>query len=95
MKPNTKIQFMSKVGEDIIGLKFKPSMTLKQVEKSFYSLMQKHGIKRGTKTKNGVTQDSFEWTIAKTLFLDTVRAYFEFDRFLFQSDLMPNELEHY
>ena len=82
--------YMSAVAKDIIQLKFKPRMTLKQVEAVFYRIMRKHGIKRGTEEGHGVVRDNFEWTICEELFLSRVHVV---DRFLLEEP--PKDLLHY
>jgi hypothetical protein len=70
---NKNILFMKAVSKDIINAFNKKNtgeLTLDQINKKFYRIMIKHGIKKGTKTDNGngTTCNNFEWTMCKTLF---------------------------
>ena len=91
----TEIKFMSKVAKDIIGIKFRPNMTIKQTETLFYKIMRKYGIKEGTKDKDGVgiICDNFEWTMCKTLFLYQFKFYIDLDRISLFA--VPKDLECY
>jgi len=88
-----EIRFMSAVAEDIIGLKFKPKMTLLQVQKLFYKVMRKHGIKEGTKSGNGITIANFEWTMCKELFLSMLVSHFHIGPLCWAET--PKDLECY
>lgn len=91
---NKQIKFMSAVAKDIILLKFKPTMTLQQVESRFYRIMRKHGIKEGTKSGNGRITNNFEWTMCQILFLQRVQDYFVMNRF-FVGTGTPKDLLQY
>ena len=90
---NKKIFNLENVSRDLINLEFKETDTLKSVMNKFYSVMRKHGIKRGTKTKSGgITQDNYEWTICKSLFHNRVVDYFMMANIF---DKSPKDLEYY
>lgn len=85
------------VAKDIIQAKITPDMTLLDVEKVFYKLMRKHGIKQGTKTEDGgIQQNNFEWTICKTLFMDCIATQFKFMEWgMLGFSGTPKQLKHY
>lgn len=67
------------LAEAIIKTKFSEEDTILSIRKKFFKLMRKHGIKRGTKEGNGIVQDNFEWTMAKTFFFSRLKEQLEFD----------------
>ncbi len=86
-------QFISKLAEDIINMKFRPATSLEQCLRMFYRLMRKHGIKEGTINGTGRSVNNFEWTMAQELFLARIRDYVQMDM-LFCSKT-PKDLEAY
>ena len=92
MKKKKEIKFMSTVAKDIILTKFKDGMTLLQVQKLFYKIMRRHGIKEGTKSGNGRIVSNFEWTMCKELFIQTLDGYLKMEFFGFKT---PRDLEQY
>lgn len=89
---NKKAKNLEEISKEIIQLKFKKSMTLSQVMNKFYSIMRKHGVKKGTKSSNGaVRMSNFEWSICWCLFQKQIESYFVFDEML----NFPKDLYHY
>jgi len=85
-----EIEHMSRVAKDIISLNFNSKMTLRQVENKFFQIMRKHKIKQGTKGRNGVLINNFEWTMCYELFLSRIEDYFRWCQFL--ADDVPKDL---
>jgi len=91
---NKKAKALEAVAKDIIALRFKGSMTLNQLDKIFFDLMRKHGIKQGTKSKKGagVTMCTFEWSMCRTLYMSQIQSYFTLNA-IFKE--VPKDLVHY
>ncbi len=84
---------LSSLAEDIIKIKFKETDTARDMERKFFKVLRKHGIKKGRKSGNGIIMNNFEWTVCRELFLDRVRSFFEWREF--DSDNTPKDLMHY
>lgn len=94
MRP--EIKYMSKVAKDIISFKFKPSMSIRDMENGFYSIMRKHGIKHCTKHSDGnMTMANFEWTMCKDLFLTHFNSFFQLRGWFDRKGGRPKDLECY
>ena len=77
MKPKPN-EVLRAVAEDIIKTKFISDDQKKEIANKFYKIMRKHGIKHGTKVKDGgITCANFEWTLCQQLFQDRVRQEFD------------------
>lgn len=92
MKNKKSIKFMSKVSKDIISIEINKEDSIEKIFKKFYSIMRKYGIKRGTKNKNGITQNNFEWTICTSLFLKQIQNGLDWGFLLWD---YPKDLRHY
>ena len=91
----SQIRAMSNVAKDIIMVDIKGTESYDELLKLFYDIMLKHGIKQNTKCEGGgMTGDNFEWTMCRTLFLDTANRKFEIESIFFNNS-MPEELKHY
>jgi hypothetical protein len=81
---------MRKVAEDIITMKVGRDASVGSLEKEFYKIMRKHGIKWGKKTpkNSGSIGANFEWTMANALFRDRIVGQIELNMLLdFPEDL--------
>ena len=87
-------ELMRSVAKDIIKVRFKNSNTIGGVKKKFFSIMRKHGIKHGTRTKGaaGILISNFEWTMAHELFVSRVCSHLELMG-IFED--LPKDLEAY
>lgn len=76
-KNDKEISFMNKVARDILKIKYDDKKSYETCRKEFYGIMKKYGIKRMTKSVDGVGMigDNFEWTMCSTLFDDTYMRY--------------------
>jgi hypothetical protein len=65
---------MKAVAQDILFIKINKSATIGSLMKKFLEIMNKHGIKYGTRSRDGVSASvaNFEWTMCKALFIDTL-----------------------
>lgn len=84
-KKNQKVEsVLDKVSKDIIAIKFRPTMTIKQCNNEFYKIMRKHRIKQGTSHFNetgkkiGRTCNNPEWTMCKSLYLECLHGFLNF-----------------
>ena len=94
MKKETK--YISQVAKDIIRFRFKPSMSLRDVENGFYALMRKHGIKHCTKDDAGnLTTSNFEWTMCKDLYYNQLVNFFALRGWFGGKGGCPKDLEYY
>jgi hypothetical protein len=72
---------MAAVAKELIDVKFFANDTLQEAKEQFYQIMRKHGIKQGTPIYGkggeikGYEMANFEWTMARTLFLDRLVNY--------------------
>lgn len=93
MNNKQSIQFMNKVAGDIIKTKIEYEETMEEIMSKFYSIMRKHGIKQGTKTKGGGTLcNNFEWTMCKALFLMVIHDNLNMHEML---SGIPEDLKYY
>jgi hypothetical protein len=97
---NNNIQYIHDVAEDIIKsfsytemkkVNFK-KVNLNYLFKKFYSIMRKHGIKRGIKVEGGTQGSTPEWVMCKTLFLSMLESELYFQLLLGEP---PKDLRHY
>lgn len=89
-KPNKELRAISK---EIIHLKIDNADTMKSLSKKFYSIMKKHHICQGTKTKNGVACDNPEWVMCHELFKSSIQSYINWKNLT--SEDIPEGLVHY
>lgn len=74
---------MSDVARDIILIKFKKSDTLEDCFSKFYSIMEKHGIRKGIPTYNeegekvGRICNTYEWSMSLNLFITVLTKFME------------------
>lgn len=90
------VQAMSSVAKDIIFAfeKLPKETNIRELMDLFYSIMKKHNIANATLSTDGSRNASnYEWTMAKTLFLDRLASFFEFEFLV--DDTMPDELKDY
>jgi len=93
VKMNPNISFMRQVSKDLIDIKITSRASFRSMKNEFWKIMRKHGIKRGTKSKDGsVLGNNFEWTICENLFLLRVQNLFMFDSALGN---ISKDLKHY
>ena len=84
---------MRAVASDIIKKKFLSKKELKQLTSKFYAIMNKHGIKQGTRIEpNAVQISNAEWTMCQDLFMKKIDSQLQ-TAFIF--DKLPKELEAY
>ncbi len=83
---------MSKIAEEIIRSKM-PDATVTEVTNIFYEFARKNNVRMGTLSADGRSTvcDNPEWTMCKTLFLDTIKSQIEWS---ILTDT-PEDLDHY
>lgn len=69
---------MADVAKDIIAIEFHNDKTIKKLVLEFYKICEKHNIKAHTKTKNGKIGHNYDYTMAKTLFVQQLSNSFSF-----------------
>ena len=74
-----KLQAMSQIGKDLVKIKFNKEKTLGALQKEFYQVMRKHGVKWGHRAGNGIQGANFEWSLCQTFFIDRVVSFFNLE----------------
>lgn len=69
---------MTDVAKDIIAIEFHNDKTIKKLVLEFYKICEKHNIKAYTKTGNGKVGHNYDYTMAKTLFVQQLSNSFSF-----------------
>lgn len=69
---------MSDVAKDIIAMEFHNDKTIKKLILEFYKICEKHNIKAHTKSEHGKIGHNFDYTMAKTLFIQQLSSSFIF-----------------
>ncbi len=69
----------AEIAEQIMSIQL-PDDVISEAANEFYQLMQKYGVEQGTPSEDGrgIIYDNFDWTLYKTLFIDTLKSQIEF-----------------
>lgn len=89
------IEFMNKVAKDIIDIKIPNNdISILNLNREFYSIMRKYGIKQGTRSQdgNGIICSNPEWTICHVLYENMIQSKIQIFNFLRN---IPKDLQCY
>lgn len=71
---------LSAVAADLIDLKVKPTDSFATLQRQFYRIMRRHGVKQGTKTATGgILCNNPDWQGAQDIFLARVASTYEWE----------------
>ena len=90
-----KKALLSKVFSDIQDLPIKNSDSFNKIRRKFYDIMRKHGIKQGTRNRNGsIAVNNPEWQAAEWLLEERIRNFVALELCL-DCFKTPKDLEAY
>jgi hypothetical protein len=83
-----------KASIEIVALSVNNNDTIGGLFDKFFDIMRRHGIKRGTRSKDGVgiLCDNIEWTVCRTLFTSHIADALMMD---FVLGIVPEDLKAY
>jgi ribosomal protein L44E len=97
-EPSDYIKYMRAVAKEIINIKIGHNDKLSTLDKRFYRIMRKYGIKEGTATANdkgkfvGRSVANYEWTMCKELYHSRIHSNITLSAFF---NPLPKDLEQY
>ena len=89
------VKFMGIVAKEIIDMKIDSKDNFDALNKRFYRIMRRYGIKYGTKSKGGAGTviSNSEWVMCRTLFFSRINSFMSLEE-LFDSEV-PKDLFRY
>lgn len=84
---------MKEIAKDLIQMPIDNNDTLFVLWDKFYSIMRKHGLRKGTKNESGgISYNNYEWSACEILFLESIRSHFVITSIM--SNVIPNDLDY-